>query len=228
MKTQKIVLALALAAVTPAVLAAQENGNAYNKSTNEVIAPTTQQTSIASFGPEGKLLSLADNTLAKIRQNHKERKQRKEQQKQEPDTVQTKQNDTTHTSAYYPYGGPEGHMLVRADLHKNQSSRPQRDTTNKKTPSTTNRTTNTYNPYVGPEGHRMAIGNAVRDAKQDTTPVPTHVKDIDTVSTNHQVTLDEKKADKSAKRTNNTFQQNRKTFGQIIREEISNEAPYEK
>ncbi len=183
MKTQNIVLALALAAVTPAVLSAQENGNAYNKSTNEVIASNTQQASIASFGPEGKVLSLADLTLAKIKQKREERRQRKQQEKQKP-AQQAKKNDTTH--AYYPCGGREGHMLVREDLRRERNNKAQKDT------------------------------------------VPNHVRDIDTVSTNHKVNLDDKKTEKSVKKTDTTFQQDRRTFGQIIREEISNEAPYTK
>ena len=50
MKTQKIVLALALVAVTPAVLAAQDY----------------------VCGPGSKMSYIADNALARIRQNHKE------------------------------------------------------------------------------------------------------------------------------------------------------------
>lgn len=65
---KKIVLALALAAVTPAVLVAQENGNAYNQNTNEVIASNTQtQTSSVNYGLEGKALYHSDLALAKIR-----------------------------------------------------------------------------------------------------------------------------------------------------------------
>ena len=86
MKTQKIVLALALAAVTPAVLAAQDYVG----------------------GPGSKMSYIADNTLAKIRNNNSGNRQ------QTP--VQKKQNDTTNiyatVPAYYPYGGSEGHMLV--------------------------------------------------------------------------------------------------------------------
>ena len=215
MKTQKIVLALALVAVTPAVLAAQENGNAYNKSTNEVIASNNQQTSSAYFGPGTRMLYVADNALARIRKNHQEQKQ----EKQEP--VQTKKNDTTPAPAYNPYSGPEGHMLVHADLHKNKSGRPQRDTTDRKTSSatTTHKTSSNYNPYVGPEGHRAAIGNAVRDAKHDSTTVPTHVRDIDTLSTNHQVILNSKTADKSARNTNKTFRHYLNEIGQAIAQE---------
>ncbi len=227
MKTQKIVLALALVAVTPAVLAAQENGNAYNKSTNEVIAPAPQTASIASFGPEGKLLSLADNTLARIRQNRQERKQHKEQQKQEP--VQTKQ-DTTPVPSYYPYGGREGHMLALENLGQKKNNRPQNTKTKQKhhSDSITNKRTNTYNPYVGPEGHRMATGNYVRDVKHDTTPAPTYVIDTTTVSNNHQVVTDEKAIAKNVKKTNSNFQQETKTIAQLIGEAIISESSYTK
>ena len=193
MKTQNIVLALALAAVTPAVLAAQENGNAYNQSTNEVIATNTQtqQASITSFGPEGKVLSLAELTLAKIRQNREERRQRREARRQEG----------------------------------NQSTEAQRQVSNQE-PAQQRRTTNppAYYPYGGREGHMMGLELLSNKTTQDTTPTPTYIRDIDTVSRNHQVTLDSKAADTSAKKTNSTF-------GEYLREvnqAIIREAPFMK
>ncbi len=214
MKTQKIVLALALVAVTPAVLSAQDYVG----------------------GPGSKMSYIADNALARIRQNHKESNPQdqnpvKNQQTVEPQqqTVQqAKPADTTPVPAYYPYGGREGHMLALENLGKNQTAKPQEKrekTQNTPTVSSTHKTSNNYNPYVGPEGHRAAIGNAVRDARHDTTPaVPNHVRDLDTVATNHRVTLNSKQSDKSAKKTNNTFVQ----YLQLVGKAIADEAPYMK
>ena len=195
MKTQKIVLALALAAVTPAVVSAQEYVG----------------------GPGSKMSYIADNALARIRENNKNKNQ------QEP--VQKKQHDTTsiYTSvpAYYPYGGREGHMTVQDDVHKKNNNKHHKDTTKKKPSASdiSNKTNSNYNPYIGREGHMMAVGNAVRDARRNSTPVPTHVKDIDTVSTNHQVTLDGKTAEKSAKKTNSGFRQLLSEVNQAIAQE---------
>ncbi len=210
MKTQKIVLALALVAVTPAVLSAQDYVG----------------------GPGSKMSYIADNALARIRQNHKESNPQDQNPVKQQNTTnqqateqQVKPADTTPAPAYYPYAWSEGHMLVHADLHKNKSSRPQRNKTdNKANTTTTRRTASTYNHYAGPDGHRYALGNAARDARHDTTPVPTHVKDIDTLSTNHKVTLNNKAADKSAKQTNKTFRYYLNEIGQAI----AQEAPYMK
>lgn len=211
MKTQKIVLALALVAVTPAVLSAQDYVG----------------------GPGSKMSYIADNALARIRQNHKESnpqdqnpaKQEQTAAPQQQTTVrQSKTADTT--PAYYPYAGREGHMMALENLGRRRNNSSQTKTTprNNNTVST-NRATNTYNPYVGPEGHRAALGNAVRDARQDTTPaVPNHVRDIDTVARNHQATLNNKTADRSAKKTNRTFRYYLNEIGQAI----AQEAPYMK
>lgn len=202
MKTQKIVLALALVAVTPAVLSAQDYVG----------------------GPGSKMSYIADNALTRIRKNHQENNQN--QDKQEP--VQNKQHDTTSiyasVPAYYPHGGREGHMLVQDDVHKNKETKHHKVTTNKKTNTTNKKTDTTYRTtssydYTGPEGHRAAIGNAVRDARRDSTVVPTHVRDIDTLSTNHKVTLSGKSADKSAKQTNKTFRYYLGEIGQAIAQE---------
>ncbi|MBO7604872.1 MAG: hypothetical protein J6S61_00190 [Elusimicrobiaceae bacterium] len=197
MKTQKIVLALALVAVTPAVLSAQDYVG----------------------GPGSKMSYIADNALARIRKNHQENNQN--QDKQEP--VQNKQHDTTSiyasVPAYYPYGGREGHMTVQDDVHKNKSSRPKKDTVKYKP-------TGSYH-FTSPEGHRAALGNAAWEArheKRDSTSVPTLVRDIDTVSKNHQVTLDSKKADKSAKQTNKTFRDSLGEYGKQVLEAFQNNA----
>ncbi|MBO4707278.1 MAG: hypothetical protein J5594_01800 [Elusimicrobiaceae bacterium] len=207
MKTQKIVLALALVAVTPAVLAAQDYVG----------------------GPGSKMLYIADNALSRIRESTKEQNDKNEPQKQEP--VQKKQNDTTvnyaTVPAYYPYGGREGHMLVQEDVHKKKNNKHHRDTTDRKnntrtherTDTATRRTSSTYT-YTGIEGHRAALGNAVRDAKRDSTPVPTHVKDLDTVSKSHQVTLDKKTENKNTKQTHKTFRSYLNEIGNAVIQEI--------
>ena len=164
MKTKTIVLALALAAVTPAVVSAQEYVG----------------------GPGSKMLYIADNALARIRGNN---------------TTQNQQNPV---------------------LQEKQNPAPKVKKNNKKanTPAAnTTRRTSSYNPYVGPEGHRAACGNAVRDARRDSTPVPSHVRDIDSVSTNHQVTLDGKTAQKSSNKTNRSFRQLLGEVGQAIAQE---------
>ena len=211
MKTKTIVLALALAAVTPAALSAQDYVG----------------------GPGSKMSYIADNALARIRENHKEnnpqnqnpvKQEQTAEPQQQPTVQQSKPADTT--PAYYPYAGREGHMMALENLGRKKENRPQTTTTprNNNTVST-NRTANTYNPYTGPEGHRAALGNAVRDARQDSTPaVPNHVRDLDTVSRNHQATLNNKTAERSAKKTNNTFLR----YLQIVGEAVAQEAPYMK
>ena len=64
--------------------------------------------------------------------------------------------------------------------------------------------------------------NAVRDARQN--PTPTYAKDANSLETNHQVSLDAKKADKSAKKSNNSVRRYMKEIGQAI----AQEAPYTK
>ena len=204
MKTQKIVLALALVAVTPAVLSAQDYVG----------------------GPGSKMSYIADNALARIRENNRANNERQNPVTQKPAT-QVKTNDTT--PAYYPYAGREGHMMALENLGKNHSSRPQeKKETPKNTPATVNtpRTSNTYNPYVGPEGHRAAMGNAVRDARHDSTPAatPNYVRDLDTVARNNQASLSTKKEERSNKNTHNTFRYYLNEVGRAI----ANEAPYMK
>ena len=125
---KKIVLALALVAVTPAVLVAQENGNAYNKSTNEVIASNTKTQQLASsayFGPGSKILYVSDNALERIRQQYKTKKQNKPQKTQKT-VQQTKTIDTT--PAYYVYAGREGHMMALENLGKSNKNKAKKDT----------------------------------------------------------------------------------------------------
>ena len=210
MKTQKIVLALALVAVTPAVLAAQDYVG----------------------GPGSKMSYIADNALARIRQNHKESNPQNQnpvkQQTVAPQQQNTAQqrHTTDTTPAYYPYAGREGHMMALENLGRSHSSRPQTVTTTRNNNAgSNNKAANTYNPYVGPEGHRAAIGNAVRDARQDSTPVvQNYVRDLDTVSRNHQVTLSDKTAERSTKKTDRTFRYYLNEIGQAI----AQEAPYMK
>ena len=214
MKTQKIVLALALVAVTPAVLAAQDYVG----------------------GPGSKMSYIADNALERIRQNHKESNTQdqnpvKKQQTVEPQQTVQQAKTANTTPAYYLYGGPDGHAYLAGELAAEKRQSNIRKNTSTNSNATTHRTTqtrpsSTYNPYVSPEGHRAALGNAQRDARHeyDSTNVPSHVRDIDTVSTNHQVTLNEKKADKSAKKTNNTFRYYLNEVGHAI----AQEAPYMK
>ena len=178
MKTQKIVLALALAAVvTPAVVSAQD---------------------VHFGGTNDKMLYISDRALTRIRENHSVNNQ----QKQEP---------------------------------KKQTQQPQPSQPPKKT-NTPTRTapTNAYN-YPGPEGKAMLAGELFwqhiserrqqrRAKKQANNNVPTYVRDANTVSNNHQVTLSNKAEERSARRTNSTFQQ--------ILWEVANaivqEAPYMK
>ena len=133
---KKIVLALALAAVTPAVLVAQENGNAYNQNNNEVIAPTTQTepVSIANYGPEGKALALSDLALARIRAKHaNEVKQEQTQKKTKPskeeptNTTPTASRPTANT--YNPYTGREGHMMAPGNYVRDLKQQERQDTT---------------------------------------------------------------------------------------------------
>lgn len=213
MKTQKIVLALALAAVvTPAVVSAQDYVG----------------------GPGSKMLYIADNALERIRGNHRQQnpvQQQKtsapQQQTAEPRTQATTQANREDVYSY-AYTGREGHMAALGFLftkpRNNRQDRSETKPTTNNTPNVTRQSNNTYNPYVGPEGHRMAIGNYVRDAKQDTTPAPAYVRDIDTVATNHQVTLNTKQADRSTRETNSTFRQILRDVGQAIVQE----APYMK
>ena len=114
MKTQKIVLALALA-VTPAVLVAQENGNAYNNQNNkEVIVAQAPKQEASFFGPEGKILSLSERTLARIKARHEARKQA---QAQKPQQIKTAADTAANPhNAYYAYGGREGHMMALGNL----------------------------------------------------------------------------------------------------------------
>lgn len=115
MKTQKIVLALALA-VTPAVLFAQENGNAYNNQNNkEVIVAQNPKQEACFFGSEGKMLKLSELTLAKIRTNRAAKKKAKE----EKPRVKTDTTENPH-NAYYVYGGREGHMMALENLSKRE------------------------------------------------------------------------------------------------------------
>ncbi|MBQ3933982.1 MAG: hypothetical protein II726_02190 [Elusimicrobiaceae bacterium] len=215
MKTQKIVLALALVAVTPAVLSAQDFVG----------------------GPGSKMSYIADNALARIRQNHKESNPQdqnpvKNQQTVEPQQTVQQAKTADTTPAYYLYGGPQGHAYLAGELasekiQKRQSNK--RKNTSNNTDTTTHkatqtRTTSTYNPYVGPEGHRAALGNAVKDARDTTPAVPNHVRDIDTVARNHQATLNNKTADKSAKQTNKTFRYYLNEIGQAL----AQEAPFMK
>ncbi len=212
MKTQKIVLALALVAVTPAVLSAQDYVG----------------------GPGSKMSYIADNALARIRQNHKESNPQDQNPVKQQNTTnqqataqQEKTADTTPVPAYYPYGGLDGHAYLAGELaaekrQKRQENR--RKNTSSNTDTTTHKATqtrpsSTYNPYGGPDGHRYALGNAARDARHNSNPVPTHVKDIDTVARNHQVTLNNKTADKSAKQTNKTFRYYLGEIGQAIVQE---------
>lgn len=199
MKTQTIVLALALVAVTPAVLAAQDYVG----------------------GPGSKMLYIADNALARIRENHRESNSQQNPVTQTPAPQQQSTAQTSKQEVYsYAYTGREGHMAALGFLFTKPKSTPTTQTPkNEKKPATTNtnRTNNTYNPYVGPEGHRAAMGNAVRDARHDSTPAaPTYVKDLDTVAKNHQVTLDNKAADRSTKKTNNTFRYYLNEVGKAI------------
>ena len=215
MTTQKIVLALALAAVvTPAVVSAQEN---------------------VYVGPGSKMLYISDNALARIRGNYKEQQnpvKQPQNQTQTPQqqTVEPKPQATTQANREgvysYAYTGREGHMAALGFLftkpRNNRQDRSETKPTTNNTPNVTRQSNNTYNPYVGPEGHRMATGNYVKDAKKDTTP--NYVRDIDTISRNHQVTLDTKTADRNSRRTNNGVRQILREVSQAI----AQEAPYMK
>lgn len=220
---KKIVLALALTVVTPAVLVAQENGNAYNQSSNEVIAPVvpTQTASIASFGPEGKMLSLADLTLAKIRAHRAAKKAEKPQtQKVKTDTTSNPHN------AYYVYSASEGKMMIHSDLPAT-NSRPKREknTPAANTDTARNTQSNNYYEYTGREGHMMALGHGWNnDTKHDTTPIPTYVKEADTLSHNHQVVVNADSSNKSVKKRNTAFRR----FANEVAQSIIRNAQYEK
>jgi len=206
---KKIVLALALAVVTPAVLAAQENGNAYNQNENEVIAqkPQSEPVSITSYGPEGKMLSLSDRALARIRQNRIKKEQEEAQKVQTPQVqepqkqkaqrplkqteatpVKTKSEPVSITSY-----GPEGKMLSVADRAQ----------------------------------ERKARNNAQQQQEQE-APVTTYVKEADTVANNHQVVLTNKAANKSAKKRNSSFLRTVRSAGSAIGHALAANAQYEK
>ena len=242
---KKIVLALALAVVTPAVLVAQENGNAYNQNNNEVIAPNTQtqQASIVTYGPEGKILSLADLTLAKIRANRVNREKAEAQEPQAPvqKTEAAPASNKANIDEFTFLVGREGHMMALGNLGQKTSRKPQSSTapaaatvatpaSTPTTPTKSQKTTSTYNPYVGPEGHRMATGNYVRDAReeQEAAPIPTYVHDADTVSNNHQVVLSEKATQKSTKSRNSSFRRNLVALGSAVGHALVQQAPYDK
>ena len=200
MKTKTIVLALALAAVTPAVVSAQEN---------------------VYTGPGSKIFYISDNALARIRQNASNPK------KQEP-KPEKKATTVTSTPTYtYAYAGREGHAMLAGETLLSRLSARRQDRRVKRQkntqPVTTNNTTNTYNPYIGREGHMMALG-ARYDRSQTTSPAPTYVTDSATISNNHQVTLSDKAEERNAKRTNSTFRQILREVGNAIVQE----APYMK
>ena len=196
MKTQKIVLALALVAVTPAVLSAQDYVG----------------------GPGSKMSYIADNALARIRQHHKESNPQdqnpvKNQQTVEPQqqTVQqAKTADTTPAPAYYLYAGPDGHAYLAGELASEKRQANRRKTTSSNSDATAHKTTQT--------------SNTVKDARNTTPAVPNHVRDLDTVARNNQATLNNKTADRSAKKTNNTFLYYLNEVGKAI----AQEAPYMK
>ena len=221
---KKIVLALALTVVTPAVLVAQENGNAYNQSSNEVIAPVvpTQTASITTFGPEGKMLSLADLTLAKIRAHREARRNTNPTQ-----TAYTEPVSNPH-NAYYVYAGSEGKMMLHSEIaHSN--SRPTTKPADAQTTVTTApaRTTpvNTDFLYTGREGHMMALEQLRHNnAERDTTPVPTYVVEADTLSNNHQVVTNIGSSNKSVKKRNSVFRR----FANEVAQSIIRNAQYEK
>ncbi len=115
MKTQKIVLALALA-VTPVVLVAQENDNAYNNQNHkEVIVAQNPRQEASFFGSEGKMLNVSELTLQKIRAHRAARKKAKAQTPR----VANVTPENPH-NAYYVYGGREGHMMALGNLGKRE------------------------------------------------------------------------------------------------------------
>jgi len=119
MKTQKIVLALALA-VTPVVVVAQQNDNAYNNQNNkEVIVAQNTKIETAFFGSEGKMLSVSELTLAKI----KARRAANKKEKKETPRVAANDTYTNPHNSYYVYSGREGHMMALENLSKKPSKR---------------------------------------------------------------------------------------------------------
>ena len=233
---KKIVLALALAVVTPAVLVAQENGNAYNQNGNEVIAQSTQSepASITSYGPEGKMLSLSDRALARIRQNRIKKEQEEQQKTQAPQEPEKQANtepakSNIDESAFFV--GREGHMMALGNLGQ-KGNHNQQNTVRpaKKAPAATTNTqrpASNFNPYVGPEGHRMATGNYVREAKKE-APVATYVREADNVAHNHQVVLSQKASQKSTKKRNSSFLRTVRSAGSAIGHALAANAQYEK
>lgn len=220
MKTQKIVLALALAAVTPAVLAAQENGNAYNKGTNEVIATNNQQTSTLYVGPGSKIGYIADNALTRIRSQHQSETQsepneqsnaRKQQrnagtQTQNNDTLPEAKpsNNTTQrpTSSYNPYGGPDGHAyLAGENLSSRLSARRQQRKAEKQTQKNDTVTT-----------------------KSNTTPVQNLTRATDSLVRDGQLTINNKQLEKNARETHSAIYECLSKIGHAI----AQEAPYMK
>ena len=185
---KKIVLALALAAVTPAVLVAQENGNAYNQSKNEVIASNTRtEASSVNYGVEGKALYHADLALAKIRANRIAKE--KEAKTQTP--VQTQA----------PAQEPQATTLASKRVNIDDSYF-----------------------HTGREGHMMALGHGWNNnTKHDTTPVPTYVKEADTLSHNHQVVVNADSSNKSVKKRNSAFRRYAHEIAQSIIRNAQNE-----
>ena len=242
---KKIVLALALAVVTPAVLVAQENGNAYNQNGNEVIAPSTPtQTSSVNYGLEGKALYHADLALARIRANRIAKEKEAQTQApvqtqapaQEPQATTLASNRVNIDDSYF-HTGREGHMMALGHPKKGSntpqnSPAPATKPEQAATPVTTQRTISTYNPYTGREGHMMAPGNAVRDAIQEqqrqAAPIPTYVRDADTVSNNHQVVLNSRSNERVVKNRNSSFRRNLRQVGYAVGQAIIAQAQYDK
>lgn len=243
---KKIVLALALAAVTPAVLVAQENGNAYNQNGNEVIASNTRtEASSVNYGVEGKALYHSDLALARARAERLAKEKEKEAQKQAPVQTQAPAQEPQATTLAsnrvniddsYFHTGREGHMMALGHPKKGSntpqnSPAPAAKPEQAATPVTTQRTISTYNPYTGREGHMMAPGNAVRDAQQEqqrqAASTPTYVRDADKVANNHQV-VNQKQSQKSTKRRESSFRRNLREIGSAVGNALARNAQYDK
>ena len=71
----------------------------------------------------------------------------------------------------------------------------------------------------------MALGHGWNnDTKHDTTPVPTYLKEADTLSHNHQVVVNADSSNKSVKKRNTAFRR----FANEVAQSIIRNAQYEK
>ena len=208
---KNIVLALALAVVTPAVLAAQENGNAYNQNGNEVIASNTRtETSSVNYWVEGKALYHSDLALARARAERLAKE--KEAQTQAPE--QKAQKPTKKTKKQKP-------------VKKTETPKPEQQTQAEPVKSDSQAVSITE---YGREGKMLSLSTRVQERKakeKQEADVPNYVKDADKVANNHQV-VNQKQSQKSTKRRGKSFRQNLREVRVAVKNAVLRNAQQEK